>query len=157
MFASRDANGLCIGIIALLLLFSSSVFSQSTYKDKITKNTFYVEILGAAPVFSFCYGRQIILSPKDKLSIDIGIEEAPFISSRFSLGVSPQISYLRGTKNHFEIGFGMFHDIYWGDYIPFPKIGFRYQKKTGGFFYKIEATPLFVYFKPIKTILPWGV
>ena len=156
MFAPGNQKCYCVGIIIIAMLLPFSVYSQRSYKSKIKKNTFYVELLGAAPIASISYGRQIILSQEDELSLDLGFQYAPFVSNRITAGISPQISYLHGNKNHFEIGFGLFHDFYWGDYIPFPKLGYRYQNKDGGFFYKLELTPMLVYIKKTKTILPWG-
>jgi hypothetical protein len=155
MFASRNGKGYIYGLMLCTIFFVHSVFSQS-YKKQTANNTIYFEAFGSAPIGNLSYGRQIFLSKKNKLSLDLGIQYAPFVSTRWSMGASPQISYLYGSTNHIELGIGCFYDFYWGDLIPFPKLGYRYQKKDGGLMVKIECTPMLVVITQSKTIFPWG-
>ena len=139
-----------------LSLMIQNGYTQNNYKSQTMKNTLSFELLGSGPIANVSYGRQVILSPFDKFSFDLGATYSPYISSQWSLGMSPQISYLHGKTNYFECGLGCYYDFYWNNLVPFPKIGYRYQTKEGGLLVKLEANPLFISITTPKIIIPWG-
>jgi len=140
----------------LALIISLSVFSQNSHKKQSSNNTVYFELLGSAPIANIAYGHQISVSSNKHISIDLGIQYAPYYSNKWSLGMSPQLSFLTGTIHHAEIGIACYYDFYWKEIVPFPKFGYRYQRNAGGFMYKVEFTPLFMMLKPVTTIVPWA-
>ena len=151
-----DIKVLYFWLMLCVSIFPQILFAQNNYKSQTKKNTVYIELLGSGPIANVSYGRQIILSPFDKLSFDLGIEYSPYISSQWTLGMSPQWSYMHGKTNYVECGLGCYYDFYWNTIVPFPKIGYRYQKKEGGLLLKLEATPMFISLSTPKTILPWA-
>ena len=155
MFTPRNEKIYALCLVILCCIISSPTKSQS-FKNKIPKNTIYVELLGSAPIVSLNYGRFISLNKKNKISTDVGLEFAPYFTSKLTAGVSPQVSYMHGSINNVTVGIGYFYDFYWHELVPFPKVGYCYVKKGGGLMIKAEITPLFMYFKPKTVIFPWA-
>lgn len=77
----------------LFLLIYTCVFSQNSRKKQSSQNTVYLEILGSAPIANIAYGRQISVGPNKQISIDLGVQYAPYFANQWSLGMSPQISF----------------------------------------------------------------
>ena len=155
MFASRNGKITACCLFVIGSVIGTPTKGQSS-KNKMPNNTIYIELLGSAPIISLNYGRLISVNNKNKISTDVGVEFAPYYTSKWTAGVSPQVSYMHGSKNNVTIGIGCFYDFYWRELVPFPKIGYCYLKKGGGLMIKAEITPLFIYFKPKTVIFPWA-
>ena len=159
------------------ILLNDNCFAQNCIdtlkaeKEQIGQHTIYAEGLGNAywGWYSIGYDYTLKLKPKHKLSFNFGINSYFVIPI---LTLAPQISYLYGKKHHLELGVGA---TYWMNisnpvyytgmwYIPF-RIGYRYQRENGGFFFKIAYMPGFWFDRhyeedriiPIKDFTPyWG-
>lgn len=130
--------------------------------DTIQKrNTIYAEIGSQAGIYSINYDRLNRLNKKIKHSLSIGLALFP---SKYDFTLIMPVSYnlLFGKKNnHLELGFGAtiyFYKFYtrgntnspvdlWTyrkDYFLFasPKIGYRYQKLHGRFFFRATFCPI---------------
>ena len=132
------------------ILLNDNCFSQNNIdtlkaeKEQIGQHTIYAEGLGNAYWYNIGYDYTLKLKEKHKLSFNFGV------SYSFLFALAPEISYLYGKKHHLELGVGA---TYWMsiynpiDYtgfwdIPF-RIGYRYQRENGGFFFKIAYMPVF--------------
>jgi len=148
-----------IKICTILLLFVTSLFNQTfgqATKDStsISKNTIYLELLGNGGIYSFNYDRIILTKKLFKISGSIGISYIPpFVRYNHTLTYPIEINFLYGKKNYFELGIGYtpvfnlykedifkIYDIY---SYPVLRIGYRFQKPNGGFFFR---TGLLLYF-----------
>ena len=152
-------------VAVILLAFFSTVFcfSQDSIDDPNTEHTqtgqhtVYTELLGnAGLLYSIGYDYTIKLKGKEKLSFNCGFQ---YFYGMYSL--SPQINYLQGKKkNHYrDLGIGVIcsNEL---TAILF-RIGYRYQREDGGFFFKIAYTPAFTDFQLLSRkewrLMPiWG-
>jgi len=133
------------------ILLNDNCFAQSSIdtlkaeKEPIGQHTIYAEGLGSAYWYSIGYDYTLKLKEKHKLSFNFGVS---YFSGIF---LAPQISYLYGKKHHLELGVGTAYlmDIIYPEYtgvwwLPF-RIGYRYQRENGGFFFKIAYMPSFFF------------
>lgn len=145
---------LILSLIAAFSLTSAHSFGQDfgQTNSEIKKNTLFLEGGGNALLYSFNFDRLLKIKEKWRLSGRLGIIYFySFFSSfdRHFIGLPVEFSYLRGHKNNFlELGIGV-TPIY--DHYPptrelismaVIRIGYRYQKREGGIFYKFGFTPL---------------
>lgn len=159
--------------IFLLLLALTLGFEGHTQTEPeafTAKNAVYLEIGGNAGWYSLNYGRIFYQKGMLKLSGSAGFSmwrhntsEQPYNTSKtiYWLPTLPlEISAFFGkSKHHLEIGTGITHylsvtvrrdpdflrssdKIYFGAYIPL-RLGYRYQKPEGGFFFRAAYTPVF--------------
>lgn len=143
---------------------------QSTSNLTIPKkNSIYFELLGNGIIYSFGYDRLIITKDLYKISTNIGltaIPASPFSSDFQVYTISPQLSFLIGQKNNLELGLGYTMALLKSDSeinnILVYRIGYRYQKKDGGLFFRIGFTPFsFIkkspdFFNNYLYFQPWG-
>jgi hypothetical protein len=141
-----------IRLFIIPLLLQICVFYQSsgqTVKDStsISKNTVYVELLGNAGIYSINYDRIILEEKRLKISGSIGISYIPpSIRYNHTFIYPAEINFLYGRKNYLELSIGyslllnlykedifMVYDIY---SYPVLRIGYRFQKPNGGFFFR---------------------
>jgi len=148
-------------IVLISLFVSIQVVGQDTIINTYQKNTAFVEIFGNTRTYSINYDRLLIIKSKFKISGRIGISYLPF---DFNIkGIPLEINTFWGAqKEFFEIGFGLSYidglnkseggvspqnGNYYSDdtsrtlYLSF-RYGYRYQKPTGGFFFKIGLVTL---------------
>ena len=149
----------------IILLFLSSVFcfAQDTIKNEKKQSgqhSVYMEFFGNAGLwYSIGYDYMLNLKEKHKLSFNCGFQYFPYTDYNLVLEesvftLSPQINYLYGKKHHLELGVGITYDLViryrnsvdktaTGWSVPF-RIGYRYQKEDGGFFFKIAYIPAYI-------------
>lgn len=157
-------------IMVLLLGCQNYTFAQEEAEVFTAKNSVYVELLGNAGLYSVNYGR--IFHQHNRLKISGSAGFSYFRQSRGgqSFGISDywtpmlpiEITAFWGkSRHHLEAGTGIsFYSsqrlTYNPDYPPtnfqedisleavLPlRLGYRYQKPEGGFFFRVGYTPLF--------------
>lgn len=149
-----DIKGIAL---TMLLLCISNMYSQEV---KTAKNTIYSELIGnTASAISINYDRILLKRGKTALSLNIGAGMVPTNIIKFKY--STRINYiiyaipvsanlLIGKRNnHIELGAGCtFQQGTYGVGIKYTqtlfgviRLGYRYQKDTGGFFWKAGFTP----------------
>ncbi|WP_209332825.1 hypothetical protein [Lunatimonas salinarum] len=144
--------------------------TQTESKAFSAKNSVYLEVGGNAGWYSLNYGRIFYQKGILKLSASAGISMWPHNTSEQPYNTSktnyllPSIplefsAFLGNSKHHLEIGSGITpylsvtvkrdpdflsstDKIYLGTYIPL-RLGYRYQKPEGGFFFRIAYTPFY--------------
>lgn len=172
---------LCLQFMSLI---NNDCFAQDNTDTKSAQHTVYVEGLGNAGFYSIGYDYTLKLHERHKLSFKCGLGYIPeynksdkrFMFEAFQLPIAPEISYLYGKKHHLELGVGVtcmpgfdspvqfIHNDGWRWSVPF-RIGYRYQKENGGFFFKAAGIPIIwlIYGQdtedsdiPEKLFVPWG-
>ena len=157
------------------IVSTAQISSGAMNKDSVIqisktgmKNTVYAEILGnAAGLFSINYDRIVFKKEKISLSFSIGAGMVPgnLINNAFNehlqkinyliYGIPISLNLSFGRKNHhLETGLGITYQQgmfasglqYSKTVFAVIRIGYRYQKENGGYFWKIGFTPFF----PIK-------
>ncbi len=140
--------------VASFLVFSfHGMMSQDS--SLVKKNTFFVEVGGSSYWYSLNYDRILKNQRKIRLSGRIGIMYIPPLAEpRQYIGIPLEFSWLKGSPpNHFEIGIGVttiLDAIMYPDSLRFYslilqsslRIGYRFQKSEGGFFFKAGITPI---------------
>ncbi len=157
-------------ILLAMLLGQIVTFGQAESKAVLPKrNTVYFEVFGQGLYNSFSYDRLYRLDKKVKTSFTAGLTLIP-ARELFVLGAPVSYNFIFGQKNHhLELGLGFtlmylregrvnasegYTDQngvnqtynYLGHSNNFysfftPKIGYRFQKPTGGFFMRVALTP----------------
>jgi hypothetical protein len=158
----RQIKKTTILILTIILLLHFDCFSQDNKQD-LSKNSIYGEIFGnAGYLYNLTFDRIVFTKDQKNISIAIGLQyfnsndiDEPIAS------ISPQINYFIGKNgHHFETGVGVAFDYLNNDYVIPLRVGYRYQKKQGGLFFKIGFTPLIIedfYFSDSRfTLFPWG-
>ena len=143
-----------------ILVGSSLKVIAQQVEQPLQKNTLFLELGGNGMFYSLNYDRILLDRSPWKLSGRMGGMYFPGLgeANRHLIGLPLEISYLRGKNNHhLEIGFGFtpIYDTYPGinyqgeDYqrqdlavMGVARIGYRYQKREGGLFFKTGFTPL---------------
>jgi hypothetical protein len=141
--------------ISIFIYFSFAINAQIR-----AKNTVFAEIGGNSPsIYSFNYDRIFYQKDCFKMSFRAGFAWYP--SGKTELGLyytttfPIELNLLLGkSRKYFELGLGYTQTVLAGftlegkrnsEYIPLivsPRIGYRYQKDEGGFFFRIGYTPL---------------
>ncbi|QNR25164.1 hypothetical protein [Croceimicrobium hydrocarbonivorans] len=149
--------------LILFFFLSQLLPAQTAPREKLKKNSIYLEFLGSAPLlYNLSYDRLWTSEGKLRFSTAIGLqyifdtEIDGALKSDFS--ISPQVNLLYGKKHNLEIGIGAALPFGPND-IVFPlRIGYRFQKSEGGFFFKAAFTP--IYFPGSNSLgmlfLPWA-
>jgi len=157
-------------IQTFVLLSPIILFGQENIKPtEIKRNSIYFEAFGQGLYNSFSFDRLYHVDKKIKTSISVGLTIIPH-PELFVLGAPVSYNFLFGQKNHhLELGIG-FTAMYLrkgrisasegyvdnngtlqtnnfvghsNDFYSFftPKIGYRFQKPTGGIFFRATLTP----------------
>ncbi|MFH0867580.1 MAG: hypothetical protein V1904_15425 [Bacteroidota bacterium] len=146
-------------LILFYLLLANAIFGQdhdSIQKINSSRNTIYLELFGNASLYTINYDRILFDFKKTKTTGRIGLCYMPK-SSKFSaftdksIVLPLEINQLFGRKNDFfELGLSTTFFFVQHEYTSimlFPKIGFRHQKRNGGFFHKVSYAPLISIFE----------
>ncbi len=154
-----------IGVFTLIsLTVSISTFAQSEIETFTAKKAVYLEVGGSSGIYAINYSKIFHQKGKLKLNSSAGFSMWRNKMNDFKtiwLPVVPlEVSALYGKSNHYlELGFGFttFLDrtldfdsetleledkVVFGAAIPL-RIGYRYQKPEGGFFFRVGYTPFF--------------
>ena len=158
-------------IIQTIVFLSPIIaFGQENVKaTELKRNSIYLEAFGQGLYNSFSFDRLYNVDKKIKTSFSAGLTIIP-VPELFVLGVPVSYNYLFGKKNHhLELGFG-FTAMYLrqgriiaaegyidnnglsqtnnfvghsNEFYSFftPKIGYRFQKPSGGLFLRLTLTP----------------
>lgn len=157
-------------IIIFLLCSQLDAIAQEEAKTFSAKNSIFVE-LGANPLqYAVNYGRIIHQNNKLKIAASVGFslryrQPSEPIHSGYLIPVIPAeiTAFLGRDKHHFEFGAGFFtilnrkflldpdqagelqEKTYWDRFVM-ARIGYRYQKPEGGFFYRVGYTPTLAFY-----------
>ncbi len=139
------------------------------------RNTIYAELGGQAIGYSLNYDRLFRVNKKVKNSFSIGLEVIEFSWKYYSTALLPvSYNFLPGKrKSYLELGLGLtpiisrvYNDVW--EYYPdlplrnyhfdiylfaSPKIGWRFQPRSGGFFFRATLSPvihILSYYPPKK-------
>ncbi|WP_439490000.1 hypothetical protein [Algoriphagus sp.] len=155
-----------IAALLVLLALSYQASAQEEVQTFMARNALYVEFGGNSGPYSINYSRIIHQKDKLKLNVSSGFSMVPnkvdfqSISNRKWLPVVPlEFSAFWGKSNHhLELGIGITSyldrglemdletfevsdKVFFSAFIPL-RVGYRYQKPTGGIFYRVAYTPL---------------
>lgn len=159
-----------IGTFLLTLTLCFEGYAQSEAQVFTAKNTVFVELGGNTGSYAASYGRIFHQKGMLKLSGSAGFSMwrhnrsyQPYNTSKtiYWLPTLPlEISAFWGkSKHHLEIGTGITpylsvtvrrgpdiftssDKVYLGAYLPL-RLGYRYQKPEGGFFFRVAYTPFY--------------
>lgn len=131
--------------------FYSVATAQETMNFEMRKkNATYVEFFGnSASFYSFNYDRIIKQYKMGYFNTSIGFSPVRYYGKGFHIPVS--INYSYGEKNgHLEAGFGLglTRNIQEEEIFSYLRLlanirlGYKYQKASGGFFFKAAFTPI---------------
>ena len=154
--------------ITTMFILNVVVAQQKTELNLPKRNTLYFEVFGQGLYNSFAFDRLYKIDKKIKTSFTAGLTIIPS-NELFVLALPLSYNFIFGKNNHhLELGFGItpmllrstynaetsFTDISGTSYnekfighstnyylYPTPKIGYRFQKANGGFFFRITLTP----------------
>jgi hypothetical protein len=145
-------------------------YAQDTLRlEKRAPHTIYVEVFGQGLYDAIAYDRLIVQGPKHVTSFSAGLTIVP-TKDLFVAGLPLSYNWLLGKRNHFlELGLGLSAmylvegNVHFSTtindsngnpitiermgYIPHfysyftPKIGYRFQQKEGGLFFRATLTP----------------
>lgn len=154
----------CVVILVLFHFSNSHVFAQKEAETFTAKNAIYLEVGGSSGIYAINYSKIFHQKGKLKLNASAGFSMLPnekIDSKTIWLPAIPiEVSALYGKSNHhLEMGFGftsyldkttaidsetfeLSDEVVFGAVIPV-RIGYRYQKPEGGFFFRVGYTPLF--------------
>ncbi|MFI5141254.1 MAG: hypothetical protein ACHQII_02760, partial [Bacteroidia bacterium] len=151
------------------ILFSFSLFSQksdSTVQKNIkAKNAIFIEGFGSsASVLSLNYDRIIYQSKITRITVNVGFALFPISDPSnaahknlfYVYGVPVSGNLLFGKKKHYlEVGLGVSYSrgleasfsstgkSVFSEMLFFvPRVGYRFQRNQGGFFFRLGFTPL---------------
>jgi hypothetical protein len=154
-----------IVILSPILSFGQEIIKAT----EIKRNSIYIEAFGQGLYNSFSFDRLYNVDKKVKTSFSAGLTIIPH-PELFVLGIPVSYNYLFGQKNHhLELGLGItgmylrhgrisasesVTDIngvtqtnnyvgHQNDFYTYftPKIGYRFQKNSGGLFLRLTLTP----------------
>lgn len=141
-------------ILSIFLCTASVVFAQR--KESLGslkgKGAVFIELLGNGSWYSLNYDRVFYHRKRNALTWRAGLAYWPYSNGMIKTGTTVYVgefNYLRGKAPHFlESGIGLTHwwifgldnDKYIRNYL-LARIGYRYQKPGGGFFFRVGATP----------------
>ena len=152
-----------IAVLFLVFLNCTFCFAQDSIKWYQNKqHSLFVEFFGNAfSFYNITYECSFKMAKYHKIAIGLGGTFLP-LDGEIYHGLNPQINYLYGAEHHhIELGIGYY--IWWDkwsideNYIPM-RIGYRYQRDDGGFFWKIAFVLLNgnFYFFNDSQFIKWG-
>ncbi|GAB2621276.1 hypothetical protein [Belliella aquatica] len=155
----------------ILLLFSQfDAIAQEEAETFTAKNSIFVDLKANALQHAVNYGRIIHQNNKLKIAASVGFSlryrqpSEPIHSGYLTPVIPAEITaFLGRDKHHFEFGAGFFtilnrrflldpdqagelqEKTYWDSFVM-ARIGYRYQKPEGGFFYRVGYTPTLAFY-----------
>ncbi|WP_291777259.1 hypothetical protein [Cecembia sp.] len=154
----------------LILLFLVGVINQLSAQEDTeiftAKNMVFAELLGNSGLYAVHYGRILLQKEKMKLSGSVGFSLVPGkgFEPHYPNYLSPVIpvefsAFWGKSKHHLELGAGSYvfqgrkylfdsefpptnvrEVVHWDTSLTM-RIGYRYQKPEGGFFFRAGYTP----------------
>ncbi len=161
--ALRRLKLILLSVLIVILALPSETFAQNEPQTFTAKNAVYLDLGGNAGQYAFTYGRLIHQKGVLKVMGSVGFSlwaDRVEGSTVFNPAVPLEVSGLIGGGNHhFELGLGVTphlatsldfdtetseleDKVVFGSLIPL-RIGYRYQKPEGGFFFRVGYTPFF--------------
>ncbi len=161
-------KSLLLSVMALFVLSQNNATAQAETEAEIftAKNSIHAEFLLPSFNYSLNYGRIFYQKDRLKISASAGFSllfkraNEPIHSGYVVPVIPAEITAFWGkSKHHLEFGLGFYtyreksyifdedfprnirEEPYWGKTI-LPRIGYRYQKPAGGFFFRAGYTPL---------------
>lgn len=152
---------ICFVLVLLTLPFQA--FSQTKAKTFTAKNAVYLDIGGNAGQYAFTYGKLFYQKGALKMMGSVGFAlwaDRVEGSTVFNPAIPLEFSGLLGRgKHHLELAIGatphlatsldinsetleLEDKVVFDSLIPL-RIGYRYQKPEGGFFFRVGYTPFF--------------
>lgn len=147
-----------------LSLFAAGTVSaqEPAPAPDLAKNTFFVELLGNAAIYSLNYER--FFTPQLGIRVGAMYIQAEDEGDEISVGLFPiMATYLFGEGNsHFETGLGIgigtagiettnLGEDWDSEVYGTATLGYRYQKPTGGVIFRAGFTPAFAG----GNLIPW--
>ncbi|WP_296705422.1 hypothetical protein [Algoriphagus sp.] len=150
-------------ICAIFFSISIESHAQSKAETFTAKNVVYLDLGGNAGQYAFTYGRVFHQKGKVKLSASAGFSmwyQGSSSNTKWLPAIPIELTAFYGKSNHhLELGAGVTsyldNSIYFdqetfenvdkvvfGAIIPL-RIGYRFQKPEGGFFFRVGYTPFF--------------
>lgn len=138
---------------------NSAIFKNGA-NNPLAKNAVYLELFGSGGAY-YNVGYDRLLVRNNPLSVRgiVGFQYNNIdggIPDEGGFSFAPQITLLYGYKHHLELGIGLINVP--GQFTnPTFRIGYRFQKPTGGFLIKAGFTPIYFpngFFG--SPFLPWG-
>ena len=162
--------------LALGLVISFNTSAQTETETFTAKNSIYLEVGGSSGRYAINYSKIFYQKGKLKLNASAGFSMWRNQLNDFKtiwLPIVPlEVSALYGKSNHhLELGFGFtsylgrtlninsetfeFSDkVVFGAFIPL-RVGYRYQKPEGGFFFRVGYTPIIDV--PVRAGKSWSI
>ena len=156
----RKILTLLIPLFSLNLLGQKSDSIASKVSEQFLfsrKNSLNFEAFGHGLYYSFSYERILINDYHFRLALQLGVAVYPY-PDQIDIWVPVSINYVRPIgakrKHHIEIGLGhvLRYDQVYNGYIRNPwqtfitaKVGYRYQKPSGRWIFKMLFTPFYEY------------
>lgn len=158
------SRSILIAVLSVLALFSFQVAAQRSAETFTARNSVFLEVGGNAGQYAFNYGRMIHQKGILKIVASAGFAlwADPIAGSTIWMPVVPlEVSTLIGKRrHHLELGLGITSYLeaevnsswesgtlvqtkgasHLDAVLPF-RIGYRYQKPEGGFFFRLGYTP----------------
>lgn len=143
-------------LIFVLLIFSNYSYAQKDSTVILKKNAVYTQLMGLGGI-TINYDRVFIQKPNWKLAYRLGLETVTFLQKNDSRVVgNTELNFLVGKQKHFfETGIGV--NANWPQVrrpvamIFTYNIGYRYQQRNGGFFFRGNLYPALLYYYPSNT------
>jgi len=169
-----------IQAITFALFFSISIgsYAQKESGNFEARNTIFVGLGGNSGRYAINFSRIVYQKQKFKLNVGAGfsmwsdkMDFEPINNTKWFPVMPLEVSGFWGkSKHHLEIGTGItsflsrsldfdqesletIEKVVFDAFIPF-RIGYRYQKPQGGFFFRVGYTPFFS--PPSGQIKKWG-
>jgi hypothetical protein len=161
--SSIQVNSILIGFVFVLLTLPFQAFSQEETETFTAKNAIYFEVGGSSGRYAVNYSKIFHQKGKLKLNASAGFSMWRDQLNDFKtlwLPVIPlEVSALYGKSNHhLELGLGFTsylgrtldinsetfefsEKVVFDAFIPL-RVGYRYQKPEGGFFFRVGYTPI---------------
>lgn len=144
-------------IVIVFFFYNMSVFSQENITNKKSNHTIFLELAGNTGSYSINYDNIFFSQNCTKFTFRIGFSILP--TKPILILLPLEFNGLLGKSKHFfEYGLGYTPALNENKYknLLLVRIGYRFQKREGGFFLRIGFTPVIIDIDNILTFRPWG-
>ena len=128
----------------LILIIAQLTYYQSFGQDQSNSNasTLFIEFGGNAPLISLNYD-YLMQTRNENLKYAFTFGATHYFNKLTDIVIAPQFNTLIGRTLMAEIGLGLTIPMsYTQDWVWIPRLGGRYQKISGGMFYRLAFTPI---------------